>query len=121
MTPRKRKPWSRSGLSFYKQHRAILDSDIIHLRRPDGRDWDGWLHVNPTLPERALAIFYNPLDEPIERQVHLTLYYTGLTEKAIVHREDGTESELTLDRSYHGDIEITIPARGRTWITLREP
>ena len=111
----------KKWVSFYKQHRAILDSDIIHLRRPDGRDWDGWLHVNPTLPERALAIFYNPLDEPIERHVHLPLYYTGLTEKAIVHREDGIESELTLDRGYQGDIEITILARGRTWITLREP
>ncbi len=25
----------------------ILDADIIHLRRADGRDWDGWLHVDP--------------------------------------------------------------------------
>ena len=44
-------------VDFYKQHRAILDSDIIHLRRADARDWDGWLHVNPQLSERGLAFF----------------------------------------------------------------
>jgi hypothetical protein len=49
-------------VDFYKAHRAILDSDLIHLRRADGRDWDGWLHVNPRLPECGLAMFYNPLE-----------------------------------------------------------
>ena len=39
-------------VAFYKQHRPILNSDLIHLRRPDARDWDGWLHVNPG-PARA--------------------------------------------------------------------
>ena len=33
----------KKWVQFYKQHRAILDSDIIHLHRPDGRDWDGIL------------------------------------------------------------------------------
>ena len=47
-------------VDFYKQHRAILNSDIIHLRRPDGRDWDGWLHVNPALAERGLAVVLQP-------------------------------------------------------------
>ena len=37
----------KKWVDFYKAHRAILDSDLIHLRRADGRDWDGWLHVNP--------------------------------------------------------------------------
>ncbi len=39
----------KKWVDFYKAHRAILDSDLIHLRRADGRDWDGWLHVNPAL------------------------------------------------------------------------
>jgi hypothetical protein len=50
----------KKWVGFYKKHRAILDSDIIHVRRPDGRDIDCMMHVNPQLKERALAMVYNP-------------------------------------------------------------
>ena len=53
----------KKWISFYKAHRQVLDADMIHLRRPDGRDWDGFVHVNPQGKERALAFFYNPLGE----------------------------------------------------------
>lgn len=33
-------------IAHYKKYRDILNADIIHLRRPDGRDWDGILHAN---------------------------------------------------------------------------
>lgn len=105
---------------FYKQHRPILDSDLIHLRRPDGRDWDGWLHVNPLLPERALAIFYNPLETPIERRVRLPLYYTGLTKRASARWENGKVEKVTVARDFSAELTIQIPARGRTWVVLQE-
>ncbi len=41
----------KKWVDFYKEHRAILDSDIIHVRRPDGRDIDCILHVNPQLQD----------------------------------------------------------------------
>jgi hypothetical protein len=106
-------------VSFYKAHRAILDSDLIHLRRPDGRDWDGWLHVNPGLSECGLAMFYNPLPEPIERRIRVPLYYTGLTERASARREDGTVETLTLGRDYSVEVTVKIPARGRSWMTFQ--
>ena len=34
-------------IAWYKKYREILNADIIHLRRADGRDWDGIMHVNP--------------------------------------------------------------------------
>jgi hypothetical protein len=105
-------------VDFYEQHRAILDSDLIHLRRPDGRDWDGWLHVNPHLSERGLAMFYNPLDQSIDRQIHLPLYYTGLESNAIVRREDGTSVTVQLNRDYSATINVQIPAHSRTWVTV---
>ena len=107
-------------VAFYKQHRAILDSDLLHLRRADGRDWDGWLHVNPALPERGLAMFYNPLDQPLERSIRLPLYYTGLTARAVIRREDGPPETITLARDYSVRLTLGIPARGRTWITVAE-
>ncbi|MDR2980838.1 MAG: hypothetical protein LBV12_01175, partial [Puniceicoccales bacterium] len=74
----------KKWVEFYKTNRAILDSDLIHLRRADGRDWDGWLHVNPQLKICGLAMFYNPLEQEITRTIKLPLYYTGLTNTANV-------------------------------------
>ena len=89
--------------------------------RADGRDWDGWLHVNPRLKERGLAMFYNPLPKPLERQIRLPLYYTGLTDRAMVQPQDGEVSEVTLARDYSVTVTVKIPARGRTWMIIRAP
>jgi hypothetical protein len=108
----------KKWVDFYRAHRAILDSDLIHLRRPDGRDWDGWLHVNPALPERGLAMMYNPLNEPIQRRLRLPLYYTGLTDRAVVRREDGSVENIRLARDYSAEVTVTLPVRGRTWLVI---
>jgi len=34
-------------IDWYKKYRNILNTDIVQLRRADGRDWDGWMHVSP--------------------------------------------------------------------------
>lgn len=109
----------KKWVSFYKTHRAILDSDLIHLRRADGRDWDGWLHVNPNLAERGLAMFYNPLRQPIQRRIRLPLYYTGLTDNAVVREEKGKPYRIKLARDYSAEVNVSIPAHGRTWVTLQ--
>ncbi|HTL54651.1 MAG TPA: hypothetical protein VL361_03190 [Candidatus Limnocylindrales bacterium] len=111
----------KKWVGFYKEHRPILDSEIIHLRRPDARDWDGWLHVNPRLSERALGIFYNPLSEPIERRIRMPLYYTGLTDEAVIRHENGTIETVHLARDYSAEGRIAIPAHGRTWFVIQAP
>jgi hypothetical protein len=107
-------------VDFYKNHRAILDSDLIHLRRADGRDWDGWLHVNPTLAERGLAVFYNPLDQAIEREIRLPLYYAGLQNTATLRWETGTTEKARLARDYCAEITVKIPAKSRTWVSIEK-
>ncbi|HZL28773.1 MAG TPA: sulfatase-like hydrolase/transferase [Acidobacteriaceae bacterium] len=106
-------------VDFYKRHRAILGSDIIHLRRPDGRDWDGILHVNPRLETRAMAVIYNPLDVEITRRIELPLYYTGLTETAQVREREMEAKTYTLTRKYSVIVALHIPARSRTWLTIQ--
>jgi hypothetical protein len=108
-------------VDFYRQHRAILNSDLIHLRRADGRDWDGWLHVNPALKECGLAVLYNPLPEAIQRRIQLPLYYTGLTNEAILRQQDGPAERFTLNRDYSVEPTITLPAKGRVWISIEAP
>ena len=108
----------KKWVSFYKSHRAILDSDIIHVRRPDGRDFDAILNVNPTLAEKGMAIIHNPLDEPISRTIRLPLYYTGLTRRARVREKDGPPRTYTLERDYTIKVKVTLPARGMTWLIV---
>ena len=111
----------RKWVAFFKQHRAILESDLIHLRRADGRDWDGWLHVNARLPERALAMFYNPLEQPLKRQINVPLYYSGLTNRAVLHWADGRTEVISMNRDYSVDVPVNIAARSRVWFTVSEP
>lgn len=106
-------------VSWYKRYRAILNSDVIHLRRPDGRDWDGIMHVNPRLPERAFVMLYNPLAAPITRHIQLPLYYTGLTQKARISQQGGKTRTYKLDRNYAVGIEVSIPANGYTWLVVQ--
>jgi hypothetical protein len=102
-------------VSFYKQHRDVLDNgDIIHLRRASGRDWDGILHANPLGHEQGLAFLYNPLTKPITEVVRLPLHYTGLTGKAQLSIDGGPPQTIALDPQNIAAISITIPAQGRT-------
>jgi tRNA A58 N-methylase Trm61 len=64
-------------IAWYKTYRDILNSDIIHLRRADGRDWDGLLHVNPTLKQKGFLLLFNPTKEKITRTIKVPLYYAG--------------------------------------------
>jgi hypothetical protein len=108
----------KKWVDFYKAHREVLDSDLIHLRRPDGRDWDGWLHVNPQGKEKGLAFIYNPLPEAIEREIRVPLYYTGLSDGARVSVEGAAPAAISLDRAATATIKVKVPARGRTWLTF---
>jgi hypothetical protein len=105
-------------VSFYKEHRAILDSDIVHLRRPDGQDWDGILHVNPQLPQKGMLVLYNPLPSAIEREIKVPLYYTGLTDKAVLKEQSGSVREYTLDRDYSITVKVNIPAKATQWFVI---
>ena len=106
---------------FYKGHRAILNSDLIHLRRADGRDWDGWLHVNPALKERGLAMMYNPLDKDIARTISLPLYYTGLDTVAVIRVGDTPPQKVQLTRDHRIEVTLQVPARGRVPILIQAP
>jgi hypothetical protein len=104
--------------AFYRKYRAILDSDVVHLRRPDGRDLDGILHVNPALPQKGLAVIYNPLEREVSRSFVLPLYYTGLTKTAKVREAGGAPRTYTLDREYRIEVPVRVPARGLTWLVI---
>ncbi|MFI4860946.1 MAG: LamG domain-containing protein [Phycisphaerales bacterium JB063] len=105
-------------IGWFKRYRDIITSDMIHVRRPDGRDIDVMLHVNPWLEEKGLAIFFNPLNEPMTREVVLPLYYTGLTDTASVREQEGEPEAYTLDARGNIVLTVTLPPRGVTWYVI---
>lgn len=106
-------------IAYYKEYREILNADIIHLRRPDGRDWDGILHVDPKLEIKGYALLYNPTDEEIQRSISLPLYYTGLTKSASISIGEGMPASYSISRDYQAEIEVTIPANGSIPIIIK--
>jgi hypothetical protein len=104
---------------FYKKHREILNADLLHLRRPDGRDLDYVLHVNPTGKEKGLLMVYNPLENEVTKTLRVPLYYTGKTSTAQVRERDGKSMNFTLDREYRIELPVTVPGRGVTWFVVQ--
>ncbi|MEX2592790.1 MAG: hypothetical protein WD426_08445 [Anditalea sp.] len=109
----------KKWVDFYKNHREILDSDIVHIRRPDGRDFDGILHVNPFGEDKGLIMLYNPLDTPVKKTLPVNLYYAGLKENAMLTDGQGNEMVLQLQRDYTIELPINIPPRSQQWFLVR--
>jgi len=115
----------KGWFDWFREHRAILTGDIIHLGRPSGRDLDAIFHVNPFNEERGLAILFNPTEKAMTRNFHLPLYYTGLDKKAVVSVHTGYDDPekpqvYTLDRDYNVTIPVTVPAQGHVWLLVKE-
>jgi hypothetical protein len=105
-------------ISWYKKYRDILNSDVIHLRRADGRDWDGILHANPYLKQKGLMMLYNPTDKPIKRTIKVPLYFTGLTGIAKVREKEGPSKTYKLNRDYSIDMTFSIAANAYSWFVI---
>ena len=108
-------------VAWYKQHRAILESDVIHAssRRADGRDLDWVLHANPKCDPPALLVVWNPTDRERAQPIPLDLYYAGLVDRATAVGADGTAQDVVLDRRGRTRLPVTVPAGGAVWFALR--
>ena len=108
----------KKEVAWYKKYRNILNADIIHIRRPDGRDYDAIMHVDPKGKEKALAMIYNPLDNTITRRIKLPLYYTGLTTVARIREKENKTQVYHLNRDYSVEITVTIAPHSYTWLVI---
>lgn len=109
----------RNWVDWYKEHRDILESDMIHGRRADGRDLDWMLHVNPGGETKGMLVVFNPLETPIRRVLKVNLYYTGLKMEATVFDAAGTEQTIPLDRDYGAALPVEVPSHGFAWYGVR--
>lgn len=105
-------------INWYKKYRYILNADIIHLRRADGRDWDGWMHncaTNTAGKEKGLVMLFNPTDKQIIRKIKLPLYYTGLKKTAKIREKEGKAKIYNLNRSYEVILPVMLAPNSYSW------
>ncbi len=107
-------------ISWYKKYRDILNEPIIHLRRADGRDWDGFMHASTTLKDRAFLMVFNPTKERITRTIRMPFYYTGLKGKFEIKEKDKVIMQMPISKDQFASITISIPAEGYNWFVIRE-
>jgi hypothetical protein len=105
-------------VTFYKKHRVILDSDIIHVKRADGRGPDAILHVNPSNKEKGFLMVYNPLDHPVKQNLTVNIYYTGLKKVALVSENGGKPKKYPVNRNYEITLPINIEANSQSGYLL---
>ncbi len=108
----------KGRVDWYKKYRAILESDVVHGRRADGRSVDWMLHVNSKLDTKGMLVAFNPANEAVTQTLTVPLYYTGLKDAATVTNADGAAQILPLDRDYSVEVDITLPAQGFGWWTV---
>lgn len=102
-------------INWYKKYRDVLNADLIHLRRADGRDWDGWLHVAPGLKQKGMMMLFNPTGEEIKREITVPLYYTGKTSTVSIREQEGATKVYNLDRSFSVKLSVVLKPYGYSW------
>jgi len=105
-------------VDWYKKYRDILESDIIHMRRADGRDIDFMMHVNPELKEKGFLLVFNPTDNVIRKKIKVPLYYTGLTKTAKIREQENQPNFFKLNREYEIEMEVEVQPNWYNWYVI---
>ncbi|MCX6224862.1 MAG: hypothetical protein NTV01_08975, partial [Bacteroidia bacterium] len=110
----------KKWVDFYKEHRDILESDVIHTssRRADGRDLDWMFHANPNTKEKGFLMIFNPTGTTIKKNIRISLYYTGLTKNVSIREKNGNLKNVRLDRDYSITIPVEVGAGDETFFTI---
>ncbi|MXY99282.1 alpha-galactosidase [Candidatus Poribacteria bacterium] len=108
----------KKWVDFFKKYRPILESDIIHVRRPDGRSIDCMLHANAQINPCGLAMVYNPTRTVQEMTLKLPLYYTGLSEVAKIREGEGDPKRYEIDRNYNVEIPVKMAPKSVSYLVI---
>ena len=108
----------KKWVDFFKEYRPILEFDVIHVRRPDGRSIDCILHVNPQMSPCGLAMLYNPTRKEQGTTLKLPIYYTGLSESANIREKEEEPKRYNIDRDYNVEIPIKMEAKSVSYLVI---
>lgn len=104
---------------WFKEHRAILESDVIHIKRADGRGMDAVLHVDPLGKTPAMLVVWNPTDEALSDEFCVPLSFAGLSGKVRLRGPEGTQ--VSAQAGADGSLRMAVKVAGRSmsWIEIR--
>jgi len=108
----------KTWVDWFKKYRDILESDLVHGRRADGRDLDWMLHVNSRLKRKGLLAVFNPLKKTVKKTIHANLYYTGLSKSAKIREQEGNFHAVRIGPSHSVAIPVQIGPQGFTWFVI---
>jgi hypothetical protein len=116
----------QSWTTWFRARRPILEADVVHGRRPDGRDVDWLLHVDPRGATKALLAVHNPLAVAAERTLVVDARLAGIAPGQAVALRDvtpggGEPPALRVQAAADGRVlaPVRVPARGFRAYTLR--
>lgn len=109
----------RNTVDWYKKYRTILNADIISLRRADGRDWDGWMHVDPLGTDKGFVMLFNPSNTSITKSITLPMYYTGIKATVKLLDSEGIATNHSINTEHNIQVSVTIPANSYKWMLIR--
>lgn len=108
-------------VSVYKSYRDIINSDIIHVRRPDGQSIDGFLHANALLEHRGLLALFNPTSFALNATIAVPLYYTGLNTTAAFYAEGAAPPTIyAVSRDYTVYLPVAMPPQSATFFVIQD-
>jgi hypothetical protein len=109
----------KKWVDFYKDHWQILQSDILHLRRPDGRDIDYFMHVNSQIDDKGLLMVFNPLEKSVERTINLPLYYAGVQGTARISEQGQKSQKFKIDYLSNVQLPLRLGPKSVTWFLIK--
>jgi hypothetical protein len=104
-------------VEWFKKYRTILESDVVHLRRPDGRRLDFVLHANPSASPRAILVVYNPTSAPLAESIAIPLHYAGISHATHFREREGKRHSLAVNTET-ATITTQVPAKGWTYFVI---
>jgi len=62
---------------------------------------------------------YNPLDHPVQQNLILNVYYTGLNRVVTISENDGKSKRYSVNRNYEVSIPVNVAANSQSWYIIK--
>lgn len=109
----------RKWVQFFKRYRDILESDVIHLRYPDGRSIDTIMHVNKETSPQGLIMAYNPTELNLTESIIFPLKYFAPYKKILIKSVDGAVVEPACSSNNMALLNVSLEPRKLTYFELK--
>jgi len=91
------------------------------VRRPNGQTLDSFMHANAMLPSgRAcgFAAIFNPTSSTLTEAMSFPLYYTGISDHALVSLEGAAPVTYAVARDFSIRVSLTLAPQSVTWFAI---